>query len=149
LQQFIEVSYLPHAELHKRPSTYKGYKNLYNLHVAPNVAGLRIASFRTVDGQKLLNRLATGSLSHLTLIHVKSFLSGVFSFAKRMGAVDSNPMQGTEVPKGKPSQPTHAYSTAEVDAMLKILKGTSRVAVTVAAYTGLSLGDLTGVFCTR
>jgi integrase len=145
LQQFIELSYLPHAELHKRPSTYKGYKNLYNLHVAPGVAGIRIASFRTPDGQKLLNRLGTGSLSHLTLIHVKSFLSGVFSFAKRMGAVDGNPMQGTEVPRGKPSQPTHAYSNGEIDAMLKTLKGTPRVAVIVAAYTGLSLGELQGL----
>jgi integrase len=145
LQQFIDLSYLPHAKLHKRPSTYRGYKNLYNLHVAPNIAGIRIASFRTPDGQKLLNRLSTGSLSHLTLIHVKSFLSGVFSFAKRMGAVDSNPMQGTEVPKGRPSQPTHAYSNGEIDTMIETLKGTPRVAVIVAAYTGLSLGELQGL----
>ena len=145
LQQFVELSYLPHAELHKRPSTFRGYKNLYNLHIAPNVAGMRIALFRTLDGQRLLNRLGTGNLSHLTLIHVKSFLSGVFSFAKRMGAIDSNPMQGTEVPEGKQSKPTHAYSNEEIEKMLKVLKGTSRVAVIVAAYTGLSLGELQGL----
>jgi integrase len=145
LQQFIELSYLPHAERQKRPSTYRGYRNLYNLHVAPLIAGMRIASFRTRDGQRLLDTLGTKSLSHLTLIHVKSFLSGVFSFAKRMGAIDANPMQGTEVPKGKPSEPTHAYSNEEIEKMLTILKGTPRVAVIVAAYTGLSLGELQGL----
>ena len=62
-----------------------------------------------------------------------------------MGAVDANPMQGTEVPKGKPSQPTHAYSNDEIDTMVKTLKGTPRTAVIVAAYTGLSLGELQGL----
>lgn len=147
LQQFIEGSYLPHAKLHKRPSTYKGYKNLYDLRIAGHVGGIRLSSFRTLDAQRLLDRLGSDkALSHLTLIHVKSFLSGVFTYAKRMGAIDgSNPVQGTEIPKGKAAEPTHAYSNEEIEKMLETLKGAARVAVVVAAYTGLSLGELQGL----
>ncbi len=54
-------------------------------------------------------------------------------------------MQGVEIPKGKQSDATHAYSNAEIDKMLSILEGIPRVAVTVAAYTGLSLGELQGL----
>jgi integrase len=107
---------------------------------------MKLASFRTVDGQRLLDGIAaTTKLSHRSLIHVKAFLSGVFSWAKRMGAVDSNPMQGTEIPRGKESEPTHAYSNSEIETMLDILKDTTRTAVLVAAYTGLSLGELQGL----
>jgi integrase len=146
LQQFIETTYLPYAKLHKRPSTYKGYATLYG-RIASNIGGVRMASYRTLDGQRLLDTVAgNSSLSHLTLIHIKSFLSGVFTYARRMGAFESiNPMQGTEVPKGRKSEPTHAYSNAEIEAMLRCLKGVSCVAVTVAAYTGLSLGELQGL----
>ncbi len=147
VQQFIDLVYFPHVEAHKRPSTVKGYRNLYNRYIRSHVAGVRLFGFRTKDGQSLLNRVATDhDLSHQTLIHVKSFLSGVFTLAKRLGSLDSgNPMQGVEVPKGKESHPTHAYSNAEIDKMLSVLEGTPRVAVIVAAYSGLSLGELRGL----
>jgi integrase len=147
LQQFIDNVYFPHVELNKRPSTAKGYRNLYNRHIASRVAGVRIRAFRTKDGQTLLNKIASQhDLTHLTLIHVKSFLSGVFTFAKRMGSLDGvNPMGSTEVPKGRQSESTAAYSTEQINTMVKTLKGVSRVAVIVAAYTGLSLAELRGL----
>ncbi len=148
LQHFIEHSYLPYAKEHKRPSTYKGYINLYNAQVAPRAAGIRLLSFRTVDAQRLLDTIAANTgLSHRSLLHVKSFLSGVFSYAKRIGILDSaNPLQGTIVPKGQPStESTYAYSLGEIEEMLKVLKGTAHTAVTVAAYTGLSLAELRGL----
>jgi integrase len=147
VQQFIEAVYFPHVTSHKRPSTVKGYKNIYNGYLAQHVAGARIFGFRTRDGQALLNRVAAeNDLSHQTFTHVKSFLSGVFSMAKRMGSIDGeNPMHGTEIPKGRQSDETYAYSNAEIDAMLSVLEGAPRVVVTVAAYTGFSVGELQGL----
>lgn len=147
VQQFMEGIYFPHVESHKRPSTAHGYRKLYDRYIAPHVAGIRLFSFRTRDGQNLLNRIAAEhSLSHATLIHIKSFLSGVFTFAKRVGSFDSvNPMQGVEIPKGADSEPTHAYSNLEITKMLSVLDGVPHLAVTVAAYTGLSLGELQGL----
>lgn len=148
LQEFIEGTYLPHVQKHNKPSTYNGYRNLYNLRVKPHVAGVRLFGFRTRDGQKLLEAIAesNGNLSQATLIHVKSFLSGAFSFAKRMGSFDgANPIRDTKAPRGRASEETYAYSHKDVSEMLKILGGVSRVAVTVAAYTGLSLGELRGL----
>jgi integrase len=146
VQQFIEASYLPHVEAHKRPSTVKGYRNLYNRYIAPHVAGVRLFSFRTRDAQALLNRVAAEhTLSRMTLTHTKNFLSGAFKFALQMGSVDANPIRDIAIPKGKASEETYAYSNSEIDAMLTALEGTARVAVTVASYTGLSLGELQGL----
>jgi integrase/recombinase XerD len=147
VQQFIDLVYFPHVEMYRRPSTVRGYRNLYKRYISSHIAGVRLFGFRTRDGQALLNRVAADhKLSHMTFIHVKSFLSGVFTYARRVGSLDSgNPMQGVEIPRGKESNPTHAYSTAEIDKMLGVLEGASHVAVTVAAYTGLSLGELQGL----
>jgi integrase len=148
VQQFIEGIYLPHAKLHKKPSTYNGYINLYNLRLKPRVSGIQLATFRTLDGQKILNEVAASDnqLSHQTLKNVKSLLSGVFTHAKRMGSFDgANPVDGVEVPKGQPSEETHAYSQKEIDTMIEHLSGVGQLAVTVAAYTGLALGELRGL----
>ena len=154
LQQFIELNYLPHIKAHMKPSTQKGYIDIFEDHVSKHVAGLRVQEFRTVDGQRILDQIASETkLSHASLTHIKSFLSGVFSFARRTGALDgANPIQGkgaVVVPKGRPSRPTYAYSLEEVEEMCSVLekhdKKDLRAAVIVAAYTGLAVGEIRGL----
>lgn len=147
IQQFMEQVFFPHIQLHKRPSTAHGYRKIYDRYVAPHVSGVRMFGFRARDAQNLMNRIAADhKISHSTLVHIKSFLSGIFTFARRLGNYDlANPVQGIEIPKGIENEPTHAYSNAEISKMLSVLDGLSHVAVTVAAYTGLSLGELTGL----
>jgi integrase len=152
LQSFIELHYLPHTKEHKKPSTHKGYENIYRLHIAHRVAGIRVQDYRTVDTQKLLDAIAADKprISHTTLLHIKGFLSGVFSVAKRVGAYDGeNPVRDTAVPRGVAARDTYAYSLHEIEGMIGALKDeTHRAAVIVAAFTGLSLGELRGLrFC--
>lgn len=150
LKEFVEGVYLPYARQHKKPSTADGYEKIYNKHVAHR-ADTRVRAYRTCDVQQLLTAIAAeNDLTHRTLTNIRNFLKGVFSHAKRMGSFDGvNPVQDTEIPKGRASSETHAYSAAEVKSMRKALKGdvwaTARVAITVAAYTGLSLGELQGL----
>jgi integrase len=146
VQDFIERSYLPHALTHKRPSTYRGYLNLYNAQIAPRVAGMKIAAFRTLDAQRLLDGIANETtLSHRSYIHIKALLSGIFAYAKRTGVIDVNPIVGTEIPRGRADGSTHAYSLSEIESITEKLEGTARTAVIVAAWTGLSLAELRGL----
>jgi integrase len=107
---------------------------------------MKLASFRTVDAQRLLDGIADSTkLSHRSLIHIKTLLSGIFAFAKRRGVIDTNPIVGTEIPRGKPDGTTHAYNLAEIKSITESLEGAARVAVIVAAWTGLSLAELRGL----
>jgi hypothetical protein len=146
LQNFIEKTYLPYARAHKRPSTFKGYSNIYSLYVATRVAGVKLWQFRTVDCQRLLDAIASSKpLSNSSLFNIKTFLSAVFAEAKRLGVLDGvNPVQGVRVPKGQPGKTTYAYSPQEINKLAAVLKGHARTAVIVAAYTGLSLAELKG-----
>jgi integrase len=81
------------------------------------------------------------------LLHIKGFLSGVFSVAKQLGAYDGeNPIRDTAVPKGTAPRTTYAYTLDEIQKMIPaITNDTYRTAVIVAAFTGLALSELRGL----
>jgi hypothetical protein len=115
IQEFVQHEYFPYAKAHKRPSTYEGYVNLYNGQIAARVSRVRLASFRTVDAQRLLDKIATETdLSRRSHIHLKALLSGIFAYGKRTGAIDVNPIVGCEIPKGRHDTETYAYNLDEI-----------------------------------
>jgi integrase len=148
LQQFVDTVYFPYVREKKRPSTVRGYLNLYNAQIAGRIGGLRLGTFRTADGQNILDTAESETeLSHRSLTHIKNLLSGIFTVAKRKGMLDGpNPMDDTAIPDGNPTKKkTHKYSLEEVEKMIAALDGVARVAVVVAAWTGLSLAELRGL----
>jgi hypothetical protein len=115
IQEFVKHEYFPYAKAHKRPSTYKGYLNLFNGQIAARVTGVRLASFRTVNAQRWLDKIATETnLSRRSHVHLKALLSGIFAYAKRTGAIDVNPIVGCEIPKGRRDAETYAYNLDEI-----------------------------------
>jgi hypothetical protein len=143
LQQYVETVYFPSVKAKKKPSTYKGYFNLYTKHIQPRIGGMKLSTFRTVDGQRLLYRIDEESeLSHQSFLNINSLLS-FFHHAQRSGTLSGpNPTDGVEIPEGKRKVKTHKYGLAEVETITASVEGTARCAVVVAAWTGLSLAEL-------
>jgi integrase len=149
VEQFIQNHYLPHVTQQKRASTAKGYKDIWEFHVKGKFASVRLRDFRTVDGERFLQAVAKQhdyKLSRTTLKHIKSFLSGVFTFARRQGVLTgANPMQGVSIPHGREPESTYAYSLEEITSMLAVLTGAARVLVGTAAFTGLRRSEIRGL----
>lgn len=71
LEQFVEQTYLPHVQSQKRPSTYKGYRNTWEVHLKVRCGAIRLREFRTCDGERLLAEIARqNSLTRNTLKHI-------------------------------------------------------------------------------
>jgi integrase len=157
LSQFVEESYLPYAESAKRPSTYKGYRNMYLQMVKPHVGDIPFLDFsRAETTQVFLDKLAKTpkqdgeKYTQTTLLHVKAFLSGVIAYAQRYGKFGGlgNPLAGkTVMPEGgADSEDTYAHTLSEVEDMLDILTDvTQRTLVVVAMYTGLRRSEIRGL----
>lgn len=147
LSSFIENVYLPHVKDSKRPSTYRGYRDIFEDHLKKRLGDVRLRDFRTVTGEKLLALIASDSaLSHTSLAHIKSFLSGVFKFAKREGLLDGlNPIRDVSIPAGTEGHETYAYSLDEIQEILKAISEPARTIVAVAAFTGLRKSELRGL----
>jgi integrase len=150
---FVETVYLPDVKTQRRPSTYKNYRDIFRLHVQPRLGEKSLRQFRCCDGERLLGDIARQAktkngkpLGRNTLARIKSFLSGAFKTAKRLGALDGiNPMVDTSLQGGTPPGVTHAYNLTEVRAMLAVLPEPAKTIVLFAAFTGLRQGEIRGV----
>jgi integrase len=145
---FVENVFLPqYAEKQLRASTLKGYRDVWHDHVKNRLDKLTLRQFRTVDGEKILSAIARDTgLGRNSLKRIKSFLSGVFKQAKRLGILDAiNPIHDIGIPRAKEPAETYAYSLDEVKRMLAVLDEPARTVVLTAAFTGLRKGEIRGL----
>jgi len=176
LGEFIERSYFPRLEyrltvpagnaLHIEPSTVKGYKDIWTVHVKDNAAAkIQLRDFTARDGQRFLESLPQ-HLSHQTHLRIKNFLRGAFAWAISDEAFQgSNPMEETQaggqtktdskfvgMTEGQKlrkqkiqASNSHAYTLEEVAEMLDKLPEPARTVCAVAAFTGLTRSELRGL----
>jgi integrase len=154
IADFIEKEHLPKIEQRRRASTLKGYKDVWRLHLKGRIANMTLREFRTVDGERILADIARldldprtkKTLSRNSLARVKSFLSGVFKQAKRLGILDGvNPVMDVSTPEGTRSHETFAYSLAEVKAIRSAVPEPAQTVVLTAALSGLRKGEIAGL----
>jgi len=147
LVDFVERLYLPRMEQQKRPSTAKGYRDIWNNHLKARSVGLWMREIRTCDVQRILDDIPKpGTLSSNSLRHIKSHISAVFSYAKQQGYFDGeNPARNTAIPPSRPSEETYAYSLEEIAQILSLLPEPAATVFAVAAFTGARRGEIRGL----
>jgi integrase len=148
ISDFVEKIYLPqYADKQLRDSTRKGYRDVWEIHVKNRLGKLTLRQFRTVNGEQLLSAIARDTkLGRSSLKRIKSFLSGTFKQAKRLGILDNvNPIQDVSIPRAKEPEETYAYTLDEAKKMLAALGEPARTVVLTAAYTGLRKGEIRGL----
>jgi integrase len=82
----------------------------------------------------------------MTLLRVKSFMSGAFKHAKREGLIDfENPMRDTSVPGRLKKFKGEVYTVAELYRLGQALDGMAFATVMTAAFSGLRMAELRGL----
>lgn len=144
--RFIDEVFLPDVERNLKPSTRKGYKDIWRIHVEPNLPDIPLREFRTYDAEKIMTKISASPLAKSSYRRIKSFLSATFSYSIRMGLATVNPITYCKIPKRcKQTPATEAYSPEETTAMISFLPEPAATIVAVAAYAGLRKGELRGV----
>src|SRR3984893_9387254 len=144
---FVERVYLPWIEEHKRPSTAKGYRDIWEDHLKPLAEHVWLKDTRTYHVQGWLNQIGAGKLSRNTLKHVKSVISGIFTLAKQQDYFQGeNPARDSAInPKAAEPQETYAYTLEEVQTILALLPEPAATAFAVAGFMGLRHGEVQGL----
>lgn len=148
LGEFVDRVYFPHIQQHKRPSTLKGYKDIWRNHAKAHCATEWLKDVRTFHVQGWLDAIAApGTLGRNSLKHIKTFLSAVFKLAKQQGYyTGENPVRDTATsPKAAEPQETYAYDLTEIQQMLSVMPEPAATLFAVAAFTGLRRGELQGL----
>lgn len=144
---FVERVYLPWIEEYRRPSTSKGYRDIWEDHLKPACEQVWLKDTRTYHVQGWLNQIGSGKLSRNTLKHVKSVISGIFTLAKQQDYFQGvNPARDSAVnPRAAEPQETHAYSLEEIQTIIALLPEPAATAFAVAAFMGLRHGEIQGL----
>lgn len=147
LKEFVEGVYLPWVQQHRRPSTSKGCREIWEGHLQAHCASVWMKNTRTFHVQGWLNSIANDGLSRNTLKHIKSAISAIFKLAKQLDYFQGeNPAKDTAVSPSAPApQETYAYSLEEVNSILVHIPEPAATAFAVAAYTGLRMGEIEGL----
>jgi|SRR5580658_1208980 integrase len=148
LQDFAEGAYLPHMEAKRKPSTIRGYKQMWARYLKPRCADLLMHSAETRTIQGVLDEIERAEkLAPQTMAHIKHLLGGIFTFAIKQGYIPKdtiNPVTSTETAT-VPDFDGRAYSLEEIALMLSVLPELSRTVVATAAFTGLRAGEIRGL----
>lgn len=148
IAEFVEKRFFPAREKKLRPSTINGYREMFKNHIEASVGRIRMRDFHTKDAQHFFDAIAerTPELSHQTLMHVKAFLSAVFTYARQEDVLrGANPMQGVKA-EGRRYKPARsAYTLEDIHAMLGRLEEPARTIVALAAFTGLRKSEIRGL----
>jgi integrase len=144
---FVERVYLPWIEQHKRPSTLKGYKDIWGDHLQALCGQLWLKDTRTYHVQGWLNEVGKSGLGRNTLRHIKSVISAIFTLAKQLDYFQGeNPARDTAISPSAPEpQETYAYTLGEVQSILSLLPEPAGTAFAVAAFMGLRHGEIQGL----
>jgi integrase len=156
LGDFVERIYLPFVKQQKRPSTYRGYAQIWNAYLQHRCGSEWMSEIKTYHLQTWLEEIAREArkqnkrdytLSKTTLGHIKNFLSGVFRHAAQQGFFhEANPAKLAEIPAFAPkAKEGRAYSLEDIGQMMGSLPEPAGIVVATAAYTGLRLGELQGL----
>src|ERR1017187_4643750 len=147
LVDFVERVYLPRMEQQKRPSTVKGYREIWANHLEARSKGLWMRDIRTCDVQQILDEIAElGLLGSNSLRHIKSQISGIFSYAKQQGYFDGeNPARNSAIPQARPSEETYGYSLKEIFQFPALFPAPAATVFAVAAFTGPRRGEIRGL----
>jgi hypothetical protein len=126
LARYAKDFFLPHIECECKPSTAAGYKGLWHTYLAgQREVQTRLRDFRCVDATNLLADVhRKHRLGRTTLKHIKSFLSRMFTYAKRQGVMDGmNPVRDAGIPRSASApEETYAASADEVLTILDVLE---------------------------
>jgi integrase len=147
MNDFAEGVYLPWTKRHKRPSTNKGYQDIWEDHLKPLCGDFWLKDAKTYHVQRWLDQIGRASLSRNTLKHIKSVVSGMFTLAKQQNYFDGvNPAQGTATnPSAAEPEETYAYSLEEIQTILSLLPEPAATTFAVAAFMGLRHGEIQGL----
>jgi hypothetical protein len=132
LRDFMEGKYLPFIESKRKPSTLRGYKQMWLRYLKPRCANLVMHTAETRMIQQVLDDVEKEEkLAPQSLAHVKHLLGGAFRFAIKQGYLPrgtGNPVSCTET-SVIPDFNGRAYSLEEVALMLSVLSEPARTIV--------------------
>jgi integrase len=149
---FWEPVYLPHleeivtltAQPRRKPSTVRGFKQIWNQHLKTHFGELTLKSYEPAIGSRFLRTL-TSTQGKSTLKHIKALGSSIFGHAVEEEILKLNPWREVKIPKDAiESEATKHYTLAEVEDIISALVDhvDCQLVMALACFLALRPGEI-------
>lgn len=143
VSEFTDDYFLPYIKSKRKASTRRFYQVTFDLYLRKRIGEIRLRDFGTRDAQVVLDSI---SLSHESLLRIKTGMSAIFSYAIRLGYIDGpNPVRESKAEGKRTSPERYAYTLNEILYMLGKLSEPARTVCAVAAFAGLRESEIRGL----
>ena len=130
-----------------KPSTLRGYKQIWNQRLRDHFADLTLQSYEPDVGTQFLDSL-TGSQNLTTLKHLKALGSAIFKRAVKDKKIKMNPWKNVEMPEDalEPEDTKH-YTMEEAEDMINALVDhvDCQLVLALACFLGLGPAEISGL----
>ena len=107
---------------------------------------ITLRDFRTVEGENMLRSIAqTESLNRTSLAHLRSFLSGVFQYARRSGILNTENLCEMSCCQSLDRVMKHTHIPWRTSFMVVVVPEPGATAIATAAFTGARRGEIRGM----
>jgi len=152
IADFWEQRYLPYCEEivkltgkpRKKPSTVRGYKQIWNQHFKTHFGKLTLRQYEPRLGTRFLQSL-TATQGRNTLKHIRALASSIFSRAVVEERIKMNPWHDVTMPEDaiEPEQTEH-YTLEEAEDMISALVDhvDCQLVLALSCFLGLRPGEI-------
>ncbi|MGB7603477.1 MAG: site-specific integrase [Candidatus Sulfotelmatobacter sp.] len=149
IAEFWTNTYLPRVETRLKPSTIRGYKQIWKQHLKDHFADLTLQGYEGKLGQRFLKSLAdTQKQNRNTLKHVKALASSIFTTAVEQEIISSNPWRDVVMPRdAKAPERTKHYTLEDAENMISALVDhvEAQLVLALACFLGLGPAEIAGL----
>jgi integrase len=144
---FVDRIYMPRIEKFKRPATSNGYKKIWKKHLREHFGTILLRDYRRGYATAFLTQLAEAGMGKNSLSHVRSLMSGIFTWAVELEYVDVNPIHDAKsLVEAKEPEETPHYTIAEMGTALSVLQNEPQAQLAMAlAFIGLRPSEIRGL----
>ncbi len=146
VSRFVEDKWWPAAKARVARSTAATWRSELDNHVLPALSSRRLALVRVEDIDDLYRRRAEDGAAHASIMKLRSVLSNIWTEARRLGYVDSSPIELSRVPTRRSNRSDEVVFT--LNEVRGIADGASRIwggyagPILIAAGAGLRWGEM-------
>lgn len=153
--EFWDSVYLPYIETpvpltgqpRKKPSTVRGYKQIWRLHLKPHFRKVTLQEYEPSRGTQFLDSL-TGTQNKTTIRHIKALGCSIFKRAVAEERIKVNPFHDVQMPEDAiEGSPTQHYTWEEAENMVAALVDhvDCQLIIALACFLGLRPGEIAGL----
>jgi len=143
----VDTIYMPRVEKFKRAATANGYRKIWNKHLREHFGTILLRDYRRGYATAFLTQLAENGMGKNSMNHIRSLMSGIFTWAVEFEYVDANPIHDAKslVDAAEPKETPH-YTVQEMGMALFILgeEPQARLAMALASI-GLRPSEIRGL----